>query len=85
MTNQFIKGAELALEKAVLYNVNKAILKAKSPSCGVNQIYDGTFSHTLTSGDGITTELLKKNGISCMTDIEYLESIKGEDNDGEES
>ena len=85
VTSQFIRGAELALEKAVLYNVEKAILKAKSPSCGVNQIYDGTFSHTLISGDGITTELLKKNGISCMTDLEYLESIKGEDNHGEES
>ena len=39
------------------------MLKERSPSCGRGQIYDGTFSGTLTAGDGVTAELLTANGI----------------------
>ena len=48
------------------YNVKKALLKLKSPSCGYGEIYDGTFSHTLVDGNGVTAELLEDNGIEII-------------------
>lgn len=68
VTSNFKKGAEEALYLAKLFNVKKALLKAKSPSCGNGLIYDGTFTHTKKEGFGVTTELLKKNGIKIITE-----------------
>ena len=66
VTANYNKGALETLKLARRLNVKKAILKAKSPSCGEGKIYDGTFSNTLISGDGITTRLLKENGIEVI-------------------
>jgi len=46
--------------------VTRIIGKSKSPSHGYGQIYDGTFSQTLIYGDGVTTALLKRNGIKVI-------------------
>ena len=70
VTNSFYKGAEEVLYLAKLLNVKKALLKAKSPSCGVGEIYDGTFTHTKIKGDGITTRLLKENNIEVITELD---------------
>ncbi len=67
VTNNFKRGAEETLELAKKLGVKKAILKAKSPSCGNGKIYDGTFTGTIIDGDGITTKLLKENGIEVIT------------------
>ena len=67
VTSNYQKGAEEALKIAKLLRVKKALLKAKSPSCGNGKIYDGTFSGTLIDGDGITTKLLKENNIEVIT------------------
>ncbi len=66
VTEQFIKGAQAALEIAVSHNIKKAMLKQSSPSCGCGLIYDGTFSGTKKKGDGVTAALLKKNGIEVI-------------------
>ena len=66
VTEQYVKGANECLFLAKKYNVKKALLKLRSPSCGYGQIYDGTFSHTLVDGNGVTTELLKNNGIEII-------------------
>jgi uncharacterized protein YbbK (DUF523 family) len=63
VTEAFLKGAHHALEVAQSHGATHVILKARSPSCGCGDIYDGTFSGTLTSGDGVTTALLKRHGI----------------------
>lgn len=63
VTAQYQKGASETLKLAKLYGCNLAVLKERSPSCGCGMVYDGTFSKTLTEGDGITAALLKKNGI----------------------
>ena len=63
VTRQFYRGAHEALKIAKMVNSKEAILKSRSPSCGVGKIYDGTFSGTLTDGDGIFAALLKENGI----------------------
>lgn len=70
VTSNFQKGAEETLKIAKMFNIKFAILKAKSPSCGSKQIYDGTFSDTLTKGEGVTTTLLKKNGIEIINEYE---------------
>lgn len=67
VTQEYTKGAEETLKIAKLLGVKKALLKAKSPSCGNGKIYDGTFSGTLIDGDGITTKLLKENNIEVIT------------------
>ena len=64
----FESGAKQVLELAKLYDIKSAILKQRSPSCGCGQIYDGTFSRTIIEGDGITTKLLKENGIEVLTE-----------------
>jgi uncharacterized protein YbbK (DUF523 family) len=67
VTEAFLKGAHHALEAAQSNGATHVILKARSPSCGCGDIYDGTFSGTLTSGDGVTTALLKRHGIIVTT------------------
>ena len=66
-TAEFLKGAQQALELVQAQGVKCVILKAKSPSCGCGKIYDGTFSGTLISGDGVTTALLKRHGIEIIS------------------
>ena len=64
VTAAYLKGAYHALEVAQSHGATHVILKARSPSCGCGDIYDGTFSGTLISGDGVTTALLKRHGIA---------------------
>ena len=66
VTEQFVKGAGEALKLARLYGCSQAILKERSPSCGSGKIYDGSFQGKVIDGDGITAELLKKNGIMVI-------------------
>lgn len=70
VTQEYQKGATETLNIAKKFNIKKAILKSKSPSCGKGIIYDGTFSSTLTNGNGITTDLLLKNGIEVISSDE---------------
>ncbi len=70
VTKEYKKGAEEVLNLAKKFNIKKAILKSKSPSCGKGKIYDGTFSNNLIDGNGITTELLEKNGIKVISSDE---------------
>ena len=67
VTKQYKKGAEECLFLARKYDVKKALLKLRSPSCGSDKIYDGTFTHTVIDGNGLTAELLKDNGIEIIT------------------
>ncbi len=76
VTAEYVKGAKIALRTALENGCEIALLKAKSPSCGVGMIYDGTFSRTLTDGDGITVRLLKKNGIKVFNETEASELIQ---------
>lgn len=66
VTEEFNKGAYLALKLAKSLGCELAILKENSPSCGSGTIYDGTFSGTLTEGYGVTAQLLKDNGITVI-------------------
>ncbi len=74
VTDEFRLGAERCLQIAKEEGVSLALLKARSPSCGKGHIYDGTFTHTLCERDGMTAELLLKNGISVLSE-EELEKL----------
>lgn len=64
----FIKGAKQVLKIAKLLGAKQAILKQKSPSCGCGKVHDGAFTGNLIKGDGVTTALLKRNGIKVISD-----------------
>lgn len=68
ITSYFEKGASEVLKMAQSFDIKEAILKQRSPSCGCGQIYDGTFSGKTIKGDGVTTALLKKNGIKVISE-----------------
>ena len=68
VTAEYRKGAEVALSLCRRFDISIALMKAKSPSCGAGRIYDGTFSGTLTDGDGVTVSLLSGNGIKIFTE-----------------
>ena len=70
ITAEYILGAKIALTYALENGCNMAILKSKSPSCGKGQIYDGTFTGTLTHGDGITVRLFEARGIQVINERE---------------
>ncbi len=72
VTKEYQRGAEEVLRLAKELGIKKAILKSRSPSCGVDTIYDGTFANTLVERDGVTAELLRKNGIQVVSSDEYL-------------
>ena len=70
VTDKYSKGAEETLRLARLFGCGKAVLKEKSPSCGSGRIYDGTFSKTLTEGNGVTAGMLLANGIRVAGEME---------------
>ncbi len=67
MNEVFCKGAKITLEIARLSGCQKALLKERSPSCGVHQIYQGDKK---VSGMGITSALLQNAGIDVKTETE---------------
>ena len=68
---EFKKGAQIALDKVIDNQVDLVILQSRSPSCGVNNIYDGSFSGKLIDGKGVFAKLLEENDIDVI-DVEDL-------------
>ena len=68
---EFRAGAEKSLEIARREQPDLVVLQSRSPSCGVKQRYDGTFTGTLMNGSGVTAQLLMENGFRCL-DVEDL-------------
>lgn len=66
VTAEYRSGAQKALETARKYGCTAAVLKEKSPSCGHCRVYDGSFTGTLRAGQGVTAELLTRNGIRVL-------------------
>lgn len=63
---QFRKGAQTALAVALEKKVDLAILQSRSPSCGVKEIYDGSFSGKKIKGQGVFAKLLSAHGIKVL-------------------
>ena len=77
-------GAEAALAKAVEQGAKIALLKSRSPSCGVGAIYDGSFTGTLAHGDGVTAELLKEDGIAVFDETALDKLLAGTEDRNDE-
>ncbi len=70
VTQSFQRGALRALEIFKSEECAFALLKARSPSCGRDLIYDGSFTASLREGNGVCAELLLNNGIKVFTEEE---------------
>ena len=70
VTDNYLKGTELAFNICLFLKIKKVILKERSPSCGSKAIYDGSFSHKEIPGMGVTAEYLKKKGIEVYNEDE---------------
>jgi len=67
VTAEFIQGAEKSLQLGLESEVKIAVLKSKSPSCGIGKIYDGSFTKTLKTGNGVFAHLCYENDIVCIS------------------
>ncbi len=76
VTEEFYKGAYEALKIAKSNQCKCAILQENSPSCGVNFVYDGTFSGKKIKGQGITTQVFIENGLEVYSSQNFLEENK---------
>ena len=65
-TAAYARGAQAELARAKEAGCKLAILKAKSPSCGSGEVYDGTFSGTLVPGWGIAAATFRDAGITVI-------------------
>lgn len=75
VTAQYRRGAGETLRLARLFGCRYALLKERSPSCGCGAIYDGSFTGTLTSGDGTAAELLCANGVQVFGETRLEELL----------
>lgn len=68
VTAAYEAGAAAAVEAAAGHGATGAVLKARSPSCGCHEIYDGTFSRTRVAGEGVTAEALRVAGLEVVSE-----------------
>ena len=68
VTAFFERGAAHAVALAGATRAVRAVLKARSPSCGCGQIYDGSHQRALRDGDGVTAEALRAAGVEVLSE-----------------
>ncbi|MBT9584387.1 DUF523 domain-containing protein [bacterium] len=82
ITDNFTRGADIALKTALQAaaggQILFAVLKSKSPSCGVGSIYDGGFAGGLKPGDGIATTRFRDAGIDVISSDNWRLATEGE-------
>jgi len=73
VTQEYVDGSKKCLEAFKAHGVTTCVLKSRSPSCGRNQVYDGTFSHQLIKGHGVFAGMCLDAGIEVLTEEEVTE------------
>ncbi|MCT4673729.1 MAG: DUF523 domain-containing protein [Prolixibacteraceae bacterium] len=73
-TKDFLLGVDRAMMLVRDKEVEVAILQSRSPTCGCGKVYDGLFSGNLIEGDGLFTQALKRDGITCVSEDEFLQN-----------
>lgn len=68
VTDAYERGARAAVELAAAVGARRAVLKARSPSCGAHAVYDGSFSRTLRPGEGVTAAALRAAGLDVISE-----------------
>ena len=72
VTTAYRRGAEQAVRIAGATGARRAVLKARSPSCGSSQVYDGTFCRALVDGEGVTCAALRAAGLEVSSEDDLL-------------
>lgn len=67
----FRNGVALAMERIKNEQIDFAVLQSRSPTCGVHQIYDGSFAGTLIKGSGLFARELIRRGIKVLDADEF--------------
>ena len=70
VTEYFVRGVKNVWYEIEEKNIDFAILKSRSPSCGSSQIYSGDFSGTLKKGEGVMSAFLRQHGIEVYSEKE---------------
>jgi uncharacterized protein YbbK (DUF523 family) len=73
VTSAYRRGATAAVELARAVGATRCVLKARSPSCGAHEVYDGTFTRALRVGVGVTAAALRAAGIDVVSDEELTD------------
>lgn len=68
VTEWYERGAAHAVHIAEAVGATRAVLKARSPSCGCHEIYDGTFTRTRVEGEGVTAAALRRAGLEVVSE-----------------
>lgn len=76
VTDEYIVGARKALKIFLDNDVHVAVLKWRSPSCGNDGVYDGTFSHNLVDGQGVFASMCEEQGIRIFNENQMKEFLK---------
>ena len=68
VTEWYERGASHAVRLAEAVGATRAVLKARSPSCGCHEIYDESFTRTLVPGVGVTAHALRVAGLEVVSE-----------------
>jgi uncharacterized protein YbbK (DUF523 family) len=68
VTEWYQRGAAHAVRLALATGATRAVLKARSPSCGCHEVYDGTFTRTRVAGAGVTARALREAGVEVLSE-----------------
>jgi uncharacterized protein YbbK (DUF523 family) len=68
VSDAYRRGAAHAVRLATAAGVSAGVLKARSPSCGCHEIYDGSFTRTRVRGEGVTAHALRKAGVAVWSE-----------------
>ena len=68
VTNAYVRGAEAAVSLARAVGATEAVLKARSPSCGCVDVYDGSFTRSRRPGQGVTAAALLDAGVAVRSE-----------------
>lgn len=68
LTDAYESGAAHTVALAAAAGAERAVLKARSPSCGCGEVYDGSFTRTRVPGEGVTAEALRRAGVEVLSE-----------------
>jgi uncharacterized protein YbbK (DUF523 family) len=77
VTDAYRRGARQAVALAIASGATAAVLKARSPSCGCHEIYDGSFTRTRVSGEGVTAQALREAGLHVVSEEDLRDPVDG--------
>ena len=73
VSSAFVAGARQAEQLVRAHGIQIAVLKARSPSCGNQQTYDGSFSGRLVAGEGVTAAALRRMGVLVFNETQLAQ------------